>query len=107
MSPPSLVGLGGQAPTDRQAIHAASYSIKRPEPAKISLGGRSGLPLQFCRQKNGLGFGDSGQRPCTRVGYFDYLSCADSRFRKQLVERNYHPATLDDVRSVLDALTNP
>ena len=36
-------------------IHTASHSITRPNPAKTSLGRRSGLPLQFCCKKCGLG----------------------------------------------------
>ncbi len=35
-------------------IHTASHSITRPNPAKTSLGGHSGLLLKFCREKCGL-----------------------------------------------------
>ena len=35
-------------------MHTPSHSITQPNPVRTSLGGRSGPPLQFCREKSGL-----------------------------------------------------
>ena len=42
---------GGPPCPPAREIHTASHSMTRPNPAKTPLGRRSGLPLQFCREK--------------------------------------------------------
>ncbi len=49
-----FVCMGGPPCPPIREMHTPSHSITQPNPVRTSLGGRSGPPLQFCREKSRL-----------------------------------------------------
>ena len=50
----NVICRGGPPRPPKREIHTTFPPITRPNPAKTFPGRRSGLPLQFCREKCGL-----------------------------------------------------